>query len=594
MKILIIGGGGREHALAWKIAASPRVTKLYAAPGSDAIAAHATCVTLDSHEAIVDFATREAMDLVVVGPEAPLVGGLADRLNAAGLKVFGPSAAAAQLEGSKVFSKAFMVRHGIPTASHRAFSDVTQARSYVENQAGPWVIKADGLAAGKGVIIAEDQTQALAALDMVMVQQTFGRAGTQVVIEAFLRGEEASYFVITDGTDFITLPACQDHKAIGDLDRGPNTGGMGAYCPAPVVTAQVEQRVLDQVVRPTLAGMAAEGHPYTGVLFVGLMISEGSPYVIEYNCRFGDPECQPLMLALESDLVEVLEAAVNGRLGQVKPRWRPGAAACVVLASGGYPGAYEKGRPITGLDRSDAARSLQIFHAGTRRQREQWLTQGGRVLGVTAWGATLGRALETAYQGVKGISWEGMTYRKDIGLKGMKHDKTSGAEMPSVNVGIVLGSASDMEVAEKATAILKELGVRYELAVASAHRTPERVRAFIAACEREGAEVFIAIAGMAAALPGVVAAETLKPVIGVPVRSAAFEGLDALLSIAQMPPGIPVATVAVGGGGNAALLAAHMLALKYEPVAAALKEYRLAQVVKIEDAHTKAGLSKLV
>jgi len=592
MNVLIVGGGGREHALAWKLSQSPRVSKLYASPGSAAIGELATCVPLESHEALADFAAREQIGLTVVGPEAPLVAGLADVFRAQGLRVFGPSAAAAQLEGSKAFAKAFMERHGIPTSPYRAFDDLAAAKAYLADLPGPYVIKADGLAAGKGVAICTTREEAEAALAATLVDKAFGAAGERVVIEGFLRGEEASYFAICDGTDFVGCPAAQDHKPVGDLDRGPNTGGMGAYCPAPLVTPEVERRVVEQIVRPTLAGMAAEGHPFQGVLYVGLMIDDaGAPAVVEYNCRFGDPECQPLLMLLQSDLAELLEAAADGAVTRARPVWRPGAAACIVMASGGYPGAYAQGLPIHGLDDLPDSPDGRVFHAGTARADGQWVNHGGRVLGVTAWGETLQQALQRGYRLVERIGWQGVIYRKDIGLKGLKRDK---GDRPDTNVALLLGSASDMDVATKATDVLQRLGLGYELAVASAHRTPERVRRFVGAAEEAGAEVFIAIAGMAAALPGVVAAETQRPVIGVPVKSSAFEGLDALLSIAQMPPGIPVATVAVGGGANAALLAAAILAVKYPDVAASLQEYRLEQALKVEEAHRAAGLSTLV
>ncbi|MCZ6472600.1 MAG: phosphoribosylamine--glycine ligase [SAR324 cluster bacterium] len=591
MKVLIIGGGGREHALAWKLSGSPRVTDLYASPGSDAIAALAQCVNLTDHQAVADFAEKEGIDLTVVGPEAPLVDGLADLLSARGLRAFGPSRAAAALEGSKAFAKNFMQRHNIPTAPHATFDDPEAACAYLEKQEGPYVIKADGLAAGKGVVIRLEREEARQAIHSMMVDKAFGTAGERVVIEGFLRGEEASYFVISDGANYVALPSVQDHKPIGELDRGPNTGGMGAYCPAPVVTPETERKVLEQIVEPTLRGMAADGHPYSGVLYVGLMISDGDPYVVEYNCRFGDPECQPLMMMLESDLADLLDGAARGEIAQVKPRWRKGAAACIVMASGGYPGEYSKGAAIHGLGQTEEDDTARVFHAGTVRANGGWATNGGRVLGVTAWGENLSAALERGYRMVEGISWEGATYRRDIGLKGLKHDR---AGRPGVNVGIVLGSASDMEIADKVTSVLERLNIGYELAVASAHRTPQRVSRFIKACQEQGAEVFIAIAGMAAALPGVVAAETVLPVIGVPVKSSAFEGMDALLSIAQMPPGVPVATVGVNGGANAALLAAEILALKYPDLQAGLKEYRLDQENQIEEAHRAAGLSKLI
>ena len=591
MNILLVGGGGREHALAWKLSQSPRLTRLYATPGSAAIAQVAECVALDGFEAMADFALKTAIDLVVVGPETPLAAGLADLLMSRGLRVFGPLAAAARLEGSKVFSKQFMARHGIPTAPFRTFTQVEPARDYVHELGGRCVVKADGLAAGKGAIVCRDAQEADAALNLILVEKAFGDSGNEVVVEAFMPGEEASYFAVCDGKDFIAFPSAQDHKPVFDLDRGPNTGGMGAYCPAPVVTPEMERKVIEEIVRPTLEGMAAEGCPFQGVLYVGLMIDKGVPRVVEYNCRFGDPECQPQMMMLESDLVDLLEAAVEGKLAGFQPAWREGTAACIVMASGGYPGAYETGFPIAGLEEPSPQAGCMVFHAGTARDKDRWVNTGGRVLGVTAWGETLATALENGYRAVSGIHWQGAFFRKDIGLKGMKHDKGG---RPEVNVGIVVGSASDLDVARKATEVLDKLGVRYELAVASAHRTPERTRAFVAACLAAGAEVFIAMAGMAAALPGVVAAETQKPVIGVPIKSSAFEGFDAMLSIAQMPPGIPVATVAVGGGVNAALLATGILALKYPDLEAALKEYRLEQAQKVAEAHKDAGLSTLI
>ncbi len=591
MRLLIIGGGGREHALAWKLSTSSRVKKLYAAPGSAAIEEMAQCLKLKDHGAIVDFAVREKIDLVVVGPEAPLVEGLVDLLEAQGVKAFGPGKAAAALEGSKAFSKDFMRRHGIPTASHATFDSAEDALAHLEKSTAPWVLKADGLAAGKGVMICHDLASAREAVAAIMVDRAFGAAGQRLVFEEFLTGEEASYFVVSDGEHYLAFPSAQDHKPIGDLDRGPNTGGMGAYCPAPVVTSEMESIVLKEIVEPTLAGMVADGHPYRGVLYVGLMIENGRPKVLEYNCRFGDPECQPLMMMLESDLLDILLAAAEHRLDEVKPRWRNGAAACMVMASEGYPGSYPKGLPISGLEQTARDDSCRVFHAGTARSELGWVTNGGRVLGVTAWGENLEAALAAGYRNVAAIHWEGATYRKDIGLKGLKHDRGG---RPGVSVGIVLGSVSDMDVAKKATEVLERLGIGFELAVASAHRTPQRTRTFVGACEEAGVEVFIAIAGMAAALPGVVAAETIRPVIGVPVKSSAFEGMDALLSISQMPPGIPVATVAVGGGANAALLAAQMLALKYADIRAGLAEYRLEQALRVEASHKDAGLSNLV
>ncbi|MBI4081810.1 MAG: phosphoribosylamine--glycine ligase [Candidatus Lambdaproteobacteria bacterium] len=430
MKVLLVGGGGREHALAWKLARSPRLTRLYAAPGSAAIARLAECLPLKGSAAIVEFAARAGIDLTVVGPEAPLVEGLADALLARGLRVFGPTRAAAALEGSKSFAKEFMRRHGIPSAPFAVFDRIEAARAHIAEQPGPYVVKADGLAAGKGVSICANRADAVEALERMMVRREFGEAGARVVIEAFLPGEEASYFCISDGTGYVTFPACQDHKRIHDGDRGPNTGGMGAYCPAPILTPALERRVQESIVEPTLRGMAAEGRPYRGVLYIGLMIAGGEPRVVEYNCRFGDPECQPLMLMLESDLLELLLGAVEGRCATQRPRWRPGAAACIVMASAGYPGEYATGVPIHGLESLAENETCAVFHAGTALADGGWVTNGGRVLGVTAWDASLQAALAKGYALVGQMGWEGVSYRKDIGQKGIAKVRSVGPAGP--------------------------------------------------------------------------------------------------------------------------------------------------------------------
>ncbi len=440
--MLIVGGGGREHALAWKIARSPALTSLHAAPGSAAIGALATVhasVGANELDAIVELARSEAIDLVVVGPEDPLAAGIADRLRAAGIATFGPSAAAARLEGSKSFSKAFMARHGIPTADYAVFDDPAVAHAHVDALAAPCVVKADGLAAGKGVAMCPDAAAAHAAIDEMMADKRFGTAGDRVVIEQWLEGEEASYYAICDGERIVTLAAAQDHKRALDGDRGENTGGMGAYSPAPVVSDAVEKKILERIVHPTIRGMAKDGHPYCGVLFVGLMIDRaGDPFVIEFNVRFGDPETQPLMLRMESDLLPILAAAARGRLDPATAIAWGEAAVCVVLASAGYPRAYETGRPITGLDRlagvaSAAAASpahagersaeeppVVVFHAGTRRVEAAsaaaggFETAGGRVLGVTARGESVAQARERAYRAIDQIAFDGMHYRRDI------------------------------------------------------------------------------------------------------------------------------------------------------------------------------------
>ncbi len=460
MRILIVGGGGREHALAWKLAQSPRVTRLFAAPGSAAIARHAECIawggnTAAGHAALADFAQRDRIDLVVVGPEDPLVAGLADALQARGLRVFGPEGAAARLEGSKVFAKAFMARHGIPTAAYRTFAKLPDALAYVDTLPGKFVVKASGLAAGKGVTVCANRAQGRQALRRMMGERVFGDAGNEVVIEGFLAGEEASFLVLAAGEDFLVLPCCQDHKPVGDLDRGPNTGGMGAYAPTPLVTAEVEARVLERIVRPALRGMAAEGHPYRGVLYCGLMIERGEPSVVEFNCRFGDPECEVQMLLLESDLLDLLEAVVDGTLAQARPRWAPGAAACVVMAAPGYPGPPKKGLPIRGLGAVPDSATRVVFHSGTGRSGSSWVTSGGRVLTVTARGDDLRQALQRAYAGVARIGWEGAVLRRDIGLKGLLRQRGGRAQ---VSVAIY-GPAAGRSQADRIARELRGFGI---------------------------------------------------------------------------------------------------------------------------------------
>jgi len=421
MKILVIGGGGREHVLVWKIAQSPLVKTLYCAPGNPGIAALAECVHIQSDEidALLDFALAEKIDLTVVGPEVPLTLGIVDRFQAAGLEIFGPSQAAARLEGSKGFSKDLMAKYGIPTAAYRTFTDRDQAHLYIREQGAPIVVKADGLAAGKGVIVAMTVEQALAAVDDILLDKVFGAAGSQVVIEEFMAGEEASFFVFTDGKNILPLASAQDHKRIYDNDEGPNTGGMGAYSPAPVVTDAVAAEVIETIVKPTIAGMAAEGCPYRGILYVGLMIESGKPKVVEYNARFGDPEAQPLLMRMKSDIVPVLQACARGDLGGATLDWHEKAAVCVVMASGGYPGSFEKGLEISGLAAAEAVEELMVFHAGTVFHDGKIVNHGGRVLGVTGLGATVAKAIAKAYEGVALIRWRDVHYRKDIGQKAL-------------------------------------------------------------------------------------------------------------------------------------------------------------------------------
>ena len=425
MRILVVGSGAREHALCWTIAASPLCDALFCAPGNAGIAQEATCVDIaaDDLDGIEKFTRDNRIDFVVVGPEGPLCLGLVDRLDAAGIKSFGPTAAAAQLEGSKGFTKDFCGRHNIPTAAYGRFDDLEAAKDYVRDQGAPIVVKADGLAAGKGVTLAQTVEEALAALDDAMTDGVFGAAGAEVVIEEFMVGEEASFFALSDGETFLPLAAAQDHKAVGDGDTGPNTGGMGAYSPAAVVDDAMQELILERIIRPTVSGMAAEGNPFKGVLYAGLIITEEGPKLIEYNARFGDPECQVIMARLMSDLLPVLIACADGQLAHVDLRWYDEAALCVVMASNGYPAAYEKGSVIKGLDAAGNDERITIFHAGTALSESgELLANGGRVLGVTALGSNVGEAQQVAYDAVSRIDWPGGFNRSDIGWRAMARE----------------------------------------------------------------------------------------------------------------------------------------------------------------------------
>jgi len=426
LKVLVVGSGGREHALVWKISQSPELTELHAAPGSAAMAELAEChpkTKATDLAGILALSQREAIDLVVVGPENPLADGLSDRLREAGIATFGPSAAAAQLEGSKAFAKDFMQRHEIPTAAYAVFDAKDAAHDYVDALARPCVVKADGLAAGKGVAMCEDAAAAHVAIDEMMADRRFGDAGDRIVVEEWLQGEEASYYAITDGERIVTLAAAQDHKRALDGDEGENTGGMGAYSPPPVVSEAVEKKILERVVHPTIQGMAKEGHPYQGVLYVGLMIdSAGDPYVIEFNVRFGDPETQPLLVRMEGDLLPILDASARGTIDEATAIGWGEAAVCIVLASGGYPRSYETGRSISGLAALMDDDSVVVFHAGTRRKESGtgYETAGGRVLGITARGQTVAEARDRAYRAVDQISFDEMHFRRDIGSRALE------------------------------------------------------------------------------------------------------------------------------------------------------------------------------
>jgi phosphoribosylamine--glycine ligase len=422
MKVLVIGGGGREHALVWKISQSPKVKKIYCAPGSAGIGELAECVAIapEQIEKLAEFAEREKIELTVVGPELPLTLGIADLFESRGLRIFGPNRAAAQLEGSKAFAKEILKANHIPTAAFETFANATAAKRYLAQVKPPYVVKADGLAAGKGVLICASRQEAEAAIDEILVRQAFGQAGEKLVIEEFLDGEEASFMALTDGEHILPLASSQDHKRVFDNDQGPNTGGMGAYSPAPVVTPATHRRIMDEVLTPLLAGLKQRGIRYRGVIYAGVMITQDGPKVLEFNARFGDPECQPIMLRLKSDILPLLEATIDGKVDQVQPEWYDDPAVCVVLCAGGYPGSYDKGKEIRGLEKLHDWRNGFVFHAGTTKDNSRWLTSGGRVLGVTARGGNVADAVEEVYRAVGEITWDGMHYRKDIARRALK------------------------------------------------------------------------------------------------------------------------------------------------------------------------------
>lgn len=428
MKVLIIGNGGREHALGWKVAQNPTVEKIFIAPGNAGTALEPKLenidISVENITGLVAFAQNNHIELTIVGPEVPLVLGVVDAFRAAGLAIFGPTQAAAQLEGSKAFTKDFLARHNIPTADYQNFTEIEPALAYLKQKGAPIVVKADGLAAGKGVIVAMTEQEAEAAVRDMLAGNAFGEAGHRVVIEEFLDGEEASFIVMVDGKNVLPMATSQDHKRVGNGDTGPNTGGMGAYSPAPVVTQQIHDRVMKEVIYPTVEGMAAEGAPYTGFLYAGLMVmADGTPKVIEYNCRFGDPETQPIMLRMQSDLVELCLAAIDGKLDSVESKWDPRAAIGIVLAAGGYPADYNKGDIINGLPQQELA-GEKIFHAGTTNNAHgDVITNGGRVLCATAMGDTVLAAQQRAYALAQQISWNGMFYRDDIGYRAIAREQ---------------------------------------------------------------------------------------------------------------------------------------------------------------------------
>jgi phosphoribosylamine---glycine ligase len=421
MKILVVGGGGREHALVWKIAQSPKVSKVYCAPGNAGISGQATVVPIQANDLnrLIEFALKEKIDLTVVGPEDPLTRGIVDLFESKGLLIFGATKKAAEIEGSKAFAKEMMKKYHIPTASYEIFDSRDEAVNYIRTQGAPMVVKADGLAAGKGVVVCKTVEEAIHSVDQIMVEKIFGNAGNRVVVEEYLVGEEASYIAFTDGKTILPMASSQDHKPVLDGDQGPNTGGMGAYSPAPVVTDEVHEKIIEKILRPVIYGMGEEGRPYKGVLYAGLMIHKGHPKVLEFNARFGDPETQPVLMRMKGDIVPILEACMKENLSQHKIEWDNRASVCVVMTSKGYPGDYEKGKFIQGLNEVSRMERVFVFHAGTTFRDGEIMTNGGRVLGVTGLGEDIPRAIERAYQAVKKISWDGVHYRTDIGQKAL-------------------------------------------------------------------------------------------------------------------------------------------------------------------------------
>lgn len=427
MNVLIIGAGGREHALGWKVAQNPNVETVFVAPGNAGTALEPklenVAIDVEDIQGLVAFAKEKNIELTIVGPEAPLVIGVVDAFQEAGLAIFGPTQAAAQLEGSKAFTKDFLARHAIPTGAYANFTEIEPALAYVREQGAPIVVKADGLAAGKGVIVAMTLEEAEDAIKDMLAGNAFGDAGSRVVIEEFLDGEEASFIVMVDGENVLPMATSQDHKRVGDKDTGPNTGGMGAYSPAPVVTQEIHNRIMEEVIYPTVRGMASEGNPYTGFLYAGLMIDkDGTPKVIEYNCRFGDPETQPIMMRMQSDMVELCQAAIDKKLDQVESKWDPRASIGIVLAAGGYPASYNKGDVISGLPTTEVE-GEKVFHAGTADKDGNVVTNGGRVLCATALGNTVSEAQARAYELTKKISWDGMFHRNDIGYRAIAREQ---------------------------------------------------------------------------------------------------------------------------------------------------------------------------
>lgn len=579
MKILVVGSGGREHALTWKIAKSDKVEKIYCAPGNAGTKqfAESVAISADDIEKLASFAKTNKIDLTVVGPEVPLAQGISDVFTEQGLKIFGPDKKAARLEASKIFAKDIMNKYNIPTAKGESFTDSEKAKKYVTTMELPLVVKADGLAAGKGVIICATEQEAFDAIESMITENSFGKAGSKIVIEECLTGEEASFIALTDGKTVLALPSSQDHKRIFDNDEGPNTGGMGAYSPAPVLDYLLSKRAMEEVMIPAVKAMEAEGCPFKGVLYAGLMIEKDQIKVLEFNVRLGDPETQPILMRLKNDIVPLMEACADGDLHRFTTEIDPKSTMCVVIAAGGYPGSYTKGDVIKGITEADEGENTKVFHAGTSLVDGSVATSGGRVLGVTSFGDTIQDAMDNAYKACSKISWKDHFYRKDIGAKAIARLKIK------PKVGIIMGSDSDLPVMEGCLKILKKFDIPYEVTIASAHRTPDRAVEFAKSAREKGMGVIIAGAGHAAHLAGVLAAHTTLPVLGIPIDSSALLGIDSLLATVQMPPGIPVAAMAVGkpGAVNAAIFAAQILSVADSDLAVKLKRYKEEMAEKV-------------
>jgi phosphoribosylamine--glycine ligase len=595
VRVLVVGGGAREHALVWKLHQSPQITGIFAAPGNAGISrlARTFPIAATDVEGLRRLAQEQKAELTIVGQEAALAAGIVDSFQQAKLAIFGPTRAAARIESSKLWAKELCARVGVPLPHFAAADSPAAARAKVREFGAPVVLKADGLALGKGTVVCRTLAEADAVIDDFMVKAIHGEAGARIEVEQYLEGDELSAFALVDGSQFTPLLPARDHKALLDGNRGPNTGGMGGYSRPPYATPALMEEINHRVFAPVVRGLAETGAPFIGVLYAGLFITREGPRVIEFNARWGDPEAQLLLPLLDTDLAELSLACIEGRLDEVPVDWRPGVTVGVGVAAAGYPDTPRKGDAISGLD--DVDDDVLVFHAATRfadGNDDLFLTDGGRILTVVAEGDTLAAARQRAYANVERIHFEGMQYRGDLAGVGpaaatipeVAQNRPAGGEFVVTQserttrprVAILMGSESDRELMNETAKVLESLGIEQEMHVMSAHRTPTQVTKFAREAERNGVKVIVAGAGLAAALPGVLAANTTLPVIGVPIAGGTLLGLDSLLSIVQMPPGVPVATVAIGtpGARNAGYLAAAMIALADDEVRARWREFR--------------------